>query len=120
MAQITTVEKIKLTFNPTTAGTSTNPGGIPAPVDGVPVWSIEGDNASGITLAPEPDGLSCYVISGDVAGEAVVTVKADADLDAGSDDPATNFREISVSETVTVLAAEAAGALLAAGTPEPK
>lgn len=119
MATITTVEKIKLKFAPTTAATSTNPNGLPAPVDGIPQWSIEGDNTGGATLEPEADGMACQLVSGNTAQTVTVKCTADADLDAGSDTPE-NYRPIEAVIVVEVVAAEAAGALIATSDITPK
>lgn len=101
---LTTEEKILVTLNPLTVA------GNPATVDGEPVWTVsEGD----ATLDILPGALSAYVVSGS-AGASLVTVTADADLDAGE------LRELSDVIAVTVVAAEAASFGFNAGTPEPK
>jgi len=110
MAQLTTIEKVKLTANPTTAGTSTNPGGVPAPVEGDPTWSFDGANDSNMTLEPLPGTLECWLISGDTPGTATVKVEADADLGEG-------VETISQVEPVTVTAARAAGMNVLSGAP---
>lgn len=53
----------------------------PAPVDGVPEWSV--DNSEMLALTPAADGLSCVVSAVGPLGAANVTVKADADLGSG-------------------------------------
>lgn len=118
MAQITTTQKIKFTVNPTTEGTSTNPNGVPAPIDGEVAWTLEGNNTSGATLVPQGAQLKeAYFISGDTEQVEALTVKAvfDADVEGEGE-----VRNIEVTDTMTVIAAEAAGAVLVAGAPEPK
>lgn len=101
---ITNEQKILVTLAPTTAA------GNPAPLDGAPVWTVaEGD----VTLEVAEDGLSAYIISG-VPGSSLVSISADADMDAGEE------RQISDVIAVTVVPAEAATMGLSAGSPEQK
>lgn len=101
---LTNEEKILVTLNPTTAA------GNPAVLDGVPVWTVVEGTA---TVEPASDGLSAYIVSGDV-GASTVNIAADADLDEGE------VREITDAIAVNVVAAEAAGLGLTMGTAEPK
>lgn len=55
--------------------------GNPAPVDGVPVWSLS--DPSLITLELEPDGMSGYAITVGPVGTCTLTVTADADMGPG-------------------------------------
>lgn len=101
---ITNEEKILVSLSPTTAA------GNPATLDGEATWAVtEGD----ATLEVQPGGMSAYIISGG-PGSSTVSVAADADLDAGE------IRELSDIIAVNVVAAEAAGLGLTAGTAEPK
>lgn len=56
--------------------------GNPANVDGAPEWST--DNTDVLALTPEPNGMSCLVQAVGPLGAATVTLKADADLGAGT------------------------------------
>lgn len=56
--------------------------GNPAAVDGVPEWST--DNTDVLSLTPAADGMACLASSLGPLGVANVTLKADADLGAGS------------------------------------
>lgn len=102
---ITNEEKILVTLTPVTAA------GNPATLDGVPTWVS--DNTDVATVQVADDGLSAYIISGNV-GTANVTVTADADLDEGEE------RELSDVVAVTILGAEAASLGFGAGSGEPK
>ena len=55
--------------------------GNPAEVDGVPNWFIDNPNVA--TIAPAADGLSCLVTPAGPLGDAMVSIKADADLGEG-------------------------------------
>lgn len=100
---LTNEQKILVTLAPTTEA------GNPATLDGEPTWTADGE----ATVEVQPGGLSAYIVSGN-PGSATVTVTADADLDEGE------TRELSDTIAVTVVAAEAAGLGLTAGTAEPK
>ena len=80
--------------------------GNPANVDGVPEWST--DNTDVLALTPAADGLSCVAASVGPLGVAKVTLKADADLGAGTE-PIFGTLEIDVTAgnaaTVTIDAA---------------
>lgn len=88
----TNEEKVLVSINPTTAA------GNPAPVDGVPVWTVTSGDC---TLEVAPDGLSCYIISGQPNVANLVEVSVDADLDAEE------VRTITETIVYTVVAAEA-------------
>jgi hypothetical protein len=75
--------------------------GKPAMVDGVPTWSV--DNPAVVdSVTPAADGMSATLHITDTPGAAVLSVNADADLGAG-------VSNITVSDTITVLAAQATG-----------
>jgi len=95
--------KIEVTLAPATAS------GNPAPLDGVPSWSvIEGD----ATLEVSEDGLSCFLVSGEV-GNSVIEVSADADLGEG-------VRSLTDTIDLAVVSAEASALGLSVGTAVPK
>lgn len=77
---ITTEQKVTFTLTPRTAGTSTNPGGQPAPVDGAPVWAVEEGDAT-ITVAE--DGMSAVALPGAANTLSRITAKADGDMTEG-------------------------------------
>lgn len=107
---LTDEQKVTLTLNPRTAGTSTNPNGNPAQVDGVPQWSVtEGD----VTLEAAEDGMSATVFSGAANVNSKVSVSADADLGEG-------VSTIEDVLDVAVVAASASALGINAGTPEQK
>lgn len=58
--------------------------GNPASVDGVPQWLI--DNPNVVALQPAPDGLSCTAVAMGPLGTVTVSMRADADLGAGSEE----------------------------------
>jgi hypothetical protein len=91
MTLLTNEQKVKLTLAPKTQL------GNPAPIDGVPTWSVSDENI--VTLDIAPDGLSAYVLSNQV-GLSQVNVVADADLGAG-------VREIASAIDFQVVNAEA-------------
>jgi hypothetical protein len=73
--------------------------GKPAMVDGVPTWTV--DNASVVdVLTPAADGMSATLHIMDNLGAAVLSVNADADLGSG-------VTNITISDTVTVIAGQA-------------
>lgn len=81
----------------------------PAPVDDVPVWSV--DNSELLLLTPAADGMSCLVAAVGPLGTANVTLQADADLGDGST-PVIGTLEVQITGgTATVVA-------LTPGTPE--
>lgn len=104
MSQILTdIQKVKLTVQPISAA------GNPAPVDGVPEWSVSAPNI--LTLTVSDDGMSAEAITTGVLGVCQVNVKADADLGAG-------VVTIAGTLDVEVIASQAASVGLAAGVPE--
>lgn len=52
--------------------------GNPAHVDGPPQWAT--DDSDKVTIEAAPDGMSCKVTTGILAGTPTVTMTADADL----------------------------------------
>lgn len=72
--------------------------GNPAPVDGVPVWSVSDDSL--LTVTPSEDGLRATVQAVGPVGTGQVVVKADADLGEG-------FKEIIGTADVDIVAGEA-------------
>lgn len=97
-------QKVNVTLSPVDAN------GKPAPLDGVPVWSVvDGDS----TVEPAADGLSAEITSSDTPGVTDFLVTADADLGQGV---------VPISDTIalTVEHAQATALGLAAGTPENK
>jgi len=56
--------------------------GNPAPVDGVPVWASS--NEATVVVTPAADGLSAELTTPGGLGVAQISVKADADLGAGT------------------------------------
>lgn len=100
----TTEQKVQVTLNPATAT------GKAAKVDGAPKWTVtDGD----VTLDVAADGLSAYIIAGETAAVAHVTVDADADLGKG-------VADISDIIEATVTGEQAAQLGLAAAAPVPK
>jgi hypothetical protein len=97
---LTDEQKLTLTLAPRTAGTSTNPDGKPARVDGVPTWTVvSGD----VTLTAAEDGLSAVVIPGAANTNSVIEVTADADLGEGV---------TAITDTVDVAVVEASASAL--------
>jgi len=67
-------QKVKVTVNPVTGA------GNPVVLDGtIEVAISSGDG----TFEVQPDGVSVYLISGDLPGDTVYTISGDADLGAG-------------------------------------
>ena len=71
---ITNEQKVNVKLNPVTSG------GQPAPVDGVPQWSVVGGNS---TVVPADDGLSAFLVSEDNPGDTTFLVSADVDPGPG-------------------------------------
>jgi hypothetical protein len=93
-------QKENITLNPVDAE------GKAATLVGVPVWSVvSGD----VTLAPTADGLSCFIISGNI-GSSVVQVDAEGDPTPGVD-------HITGTINVTITGAEATDLGLTAAPP---
>lgn len=102
--KLTTEQQVTVHINPVTLK------GKPAPLDGIPAWTVP---IGGAVLQPAPDGLSCVIVSPDVAGESQVLVSADADLGPG-------VETISDTIAVTVGSPNAASLGLKADAPVPK
>lgn len=86
----------------------TNPIGNPAPVDGVPVWTVSDPNI--IDLQVSDDGLTAEAITKGPLGPCQVTVTADADMGEGN-------RSITGTLDIEVRASEAVTVGITAGTP---
>jgi hypothetical protein len=85
--------------------------GKPAAVDGVPTWTV--DNATVVdSLTPAADGMSATLHVTDNLGAAVLSVNADADLGSG-------VTNITISDTVTVIAGDAVAGNFTFGTVTP-
>jgi hypothetical protein len=67
----TNEQKVPITLAPTTES------GNPAQVDGAPIWEVlSGD----ITVAPDTNGLSGFIVSGSTVGTAQAKITADVDM----------------------------------------
>lgn len=99
---LTDVQKATLKIAPVGAK------GNPAPVDGVPAWSVADPTI--LTITPAADGLSADVASVGPLGASQVNVSADADLGAG-------VTTIAGTLDVTVAASQAVSLNISAGTP---
>lgn len=90
-----------------------NPKGRPAPVDGVPTWTAS-DPTIIDSLTPSADGLSATFHLTDTIGVSQLTVNADVDMGAGTNN-------IDFVDTVSVIAADASAATFTFGavTPDP-
>lgn len=73
LVQSTNEEKVLIVLNPTTAA------GNPAVLDGAPVWTLNGGDA---TLEIAEDGMSAYLISGSPLQNSI-NVTGDGDLGEG-------------------------------------
>jgi len=71
---ITNEQQVLVTLNPVTAA------GHPAPVDGIPAWTVQSGNS---TVVPAADGLSAQLVSEDNPGDTVFMVSADVDPGPG-------------------------------------
>jgi|SRR5215471_809231 len=71
---ITNEQQVKVHLTPVTEG------GKPAPIDGVPEWSVVAGDS---TFVAAPDGMSADLISADDPGDTQFLVKADADIGEG-------------------------------------
>lgn len=100
---LTDAQKVRLSVG------FTNPVGNPAPVDGVPQWTVSDENI--IDLQVAADGLSAEAITKGPLGTAQVTVTADADMGEGT-------RSITGTLDLEVRASEAVAVGITAGTPE--
>lgn len=72
--KITTEEFFIATLSPL------NKRGHPAPVDGKPTWTLEGD---AVTTEVSEDGMSCKVIPTGNDGTSTIHISADADVGEG-------------------------------------
>ena len=82
--KLTTEQQVVVHLAPVT------PKGKAVKLDGVAAWSVVSGDA---TITPSDDGLSCTIVSPDVAGQSQVLVSADADLGTGVD---------TISDTISV------------------
>lgn len=101
---VNTEQKVKVTITPLSAS------GKPAKVDGKPTWTV----TSGVgTVQASDDGMSAFLVSGDVPGDTIVLIEADADLGEGVE---------TISDTIQlhVQGVNAANLGLTASAPEPK
>ena len=71
---ITNEQKIKVTVNPVTEA------GNAVALDGPIVVAVSSGDG---TFEVQPDGISAYLISGDLPGDTVYTISGDADLGEG-------------------------------------
>lgn len=101
---ITNEQKVQVTLAPTTQA------GNPATLDGTPSWTVTDGDA---TLEVAPDGLSCYLISGNADVNSKIEVSADADLGEG-------VQTITDVIDLAVVSAQASGLGLVVGTAELK
>ena len=102
---LTDLQKVALSV------TFTSAAGNAAPVDGVPVWASSDETI--VSVVASEDGLSAVATAVGPVGQAQVSVTADADMGEG-------LVAITGLLDVSVIASEAAFAILAAGAPEPK
>ncbi len=98
---LTDIQKVKLSISPKSAA------GNPAPVDGVPSWSVSDASVASIVVAD--DGLSAEVLTTGVLGFVQVTVDADADLGEGVE-TITGVLDIEVKASAAVTLDIGAGA----------
>jgi hypothetical protein len=82
--------------------------GNPATVDGMPVWASSDDTI--LSVIASADGMSATVSAVGPAGQAQVSVTADADLGAGT-------VELIGLMDIQVVAGDAVSAVLTPGTP---
>ena len=83
--------------------------GNPAPLDGVPVWTVTDESL--VSVVSAEDGMSAVVTAVGPIGTAQVIVKGDADLGEG-------LVEITGILDVEILASGAATFVITPGTPE--
>lgn len=102
--KLTTDQQVTVHINPATTR------GKPAPLDGIPEWSVVAGDAK---ISPSADGYSCLIVSPDDPGDSQVMVQADADLGEGK-------LEISDIISVRVSGANAAVFGLTQDPPEDK
>ena len=99
---LSTIEKVSLSIQPVDAK------GHPAPVDGIPTWTVV--NEAVASIAVSPDGMTA-ILTATAPGQTQVGVHADARL--GPD-----VLTIDGLLDLTVLPAEAATIQITAGLPE--
>ena len=85
--------------------------GNPAPIDGIPVWTVT--DPSLLQIIPADDGLTCQIITIGPLGVAQVIATADADLGEG-------IVPITGTLSVEVTGSQAVSLSIAAGVPELK
>ncbi len=85
--------------------------GNPAPVDGIPEWTVSDSAVLAIEVAD--DGMSALVTTVGPLGDAQVNVSADADLGEG-------VTTLTGLLDISVIASEAVSLGISAGTPEAK
>lgn len=102
---ITTEQRVLVSVNPLTES------GTPTVVE-TPVWEIA-EGPEFVELEVQLDGLSAFINSTSLSGNAIVRVTADADTSAG-------VENISEDVVVTVSIPQAVDLGLTAGVPEPK
>ena len=73
---LTDIQKVSLVISPKSAA------GNPAPVDGVPSWSVSDASIASIVVVSE-DGLSAEVVTTGTLGTVQVVVDVDANLGEG-------------------------------------
>jgi hypothetical protein len=103
MLLLTTVQKVVLRVRPVDVK------GNPAPVDGVPEWSVS-DDALG-SLLVDPDGLGAVFLATGPVGACQLNVSADADMGEG-------FTRISGVLDVEIAPAQAVSLSIEAAPPE--
>ena len=99
---LSSIEKVSLMIQPVNAK------GNPAPIDGVPVWTISDPTVA--TLIVADDGLTASLVAIN-PGSVQITVQADADLGPGT-------KLITGTLDVTVTAAEAVAINIIPGVAE--
>ena len=99
---LSSIEKVSLLIQPVNAK------GNPAPIDGVPVWTISDPTVA--TLIVADDGLTASLVAIN-PGSVQITVQADADLGPGT-------KLITGTLDVTVTAAEAVAINIIPGVAE--
>ena len=99
---LSSIEKVSLMIQPVNAK------GNPAPIDGVPVWTISDPTVATLTVAD--DGLTASLVAIN-PGSVQITVQADADLGPGT-------KLITGTLDVTVTAAEAVAINIIPGVAE--
>lgn len=109
---ITDEQKISVGVDPRTEGTSTQPEGKPAPIDGNVTWSVEDGDVTIESIGSEAE-KTVNIVSGTANSTYRVRAKADADLGEG-------VVEIAVDFAGVVTQAGAAELATVVGTPVQK